>query len=326
MDLKQFENFRDWIPVRCYWQEKQAFVDWCFLEKERLTEPFFDDSIAKRFRQPFNLLFRHQTPIEFLGELNKFSNGLKPTGFIFHLSRCGSTLVSQLLAALEQNVVISEASPIDFVVRASKIPEETRIEWLRWIINALGQKRNPDEENFFIKFDSWNALELNFIKRAFPEVPWIFLYRNPLEIIVSHIRQPGAQMIRGLIKDILPDLSFKKSLQISPEEYCARVLGKICKDVLKSANEGLLVNYTELPEAVHTQILKHFKVSLNKTDIEKMLRAANFDAKSPSMNFVGDTETKKREASTSASEAAEKFVNPYYTELERIRKNSVKES
>src|ERR1043165_8503267 len=108
MDIKQFENFREWIPVRCYWQEKQAFVDWCFLGKERLTEPFFDDSIAKRFRQPFNLFFRHQTPIDFLDAAENFSNGLKPTGFIFHLSRCGSTLISQMLAALEQNIVISE--------------------------------------------------------------------------------------------------------------------------------------------------------------------------------------------------------------------------
>ncbi len=326
MDLKQFENFREWIPVRCYRRENQAFVDWCCLGKERLTEPFFDDSIAKRFRQPFNQLFRHQTPIEFLGELNEFSSGLKPTGFIFHLSRCGSTLISQMLAALEQNIVISEASPIDFVLRASKISEEKRIKWLQWIINALGQKRNQDEEKFFIKFDCWNTLEINLIKRAFPDVPWIFLYRNPVEIIVSHIKQRGAQMIPGLIKEILPDLSFKKSLQISPEEYCSRVLEKICKNALQSlkSGDGLAVNYTELPEAVHAKILKHFKVSLNQKDIEKMSEAAKFNAKSPSMNFVGDTETKKREASAAAVEASEKFVNLYYKELEKIRKNSPK--
>lgn len=323
MDLKQFENFRDWIPIRCYWRENQAFVDWCFLDKKRLIEPFFDDSIAKRFRQPFNLLFRHQTPIEFLGELNEFSKGLKPTGFIFHLSRCGSTMVSQMFAALEQNVVISEASPIDFVLRASKIPEEKRIKWLQWIINALGQKRNQNEENFFIKFDSWNTLELNLVKRAFPNVPWIFLYRNPVEIIVSHIKQRGAQMIPGLINEILPDLSFNKSLQIPLEEYCAQVLGKICKNALQSleTGEGLAVNYTELPKAVPGKILKHFKVSLKQRDIEKMLATAKFNAKSPSMNFVGDTETKKREASAAAILSAEKFVNLYYTELEKIRRN-----
>ena len=323
MDMKRLENFQGWIPVRCYWQEKQAFVDWGFLGKERLTEPFFDDSIAKRFWQPFNLLFRHQTPIEFLDELNNSSSGLKPTGFIFHLSRCGSTLISQMLAALEQNVVISEASPIDFVLRASKLPEELRVKWLRNIINALGQKRNPFEKNFFIKFDSWNTSELDLIKRAFPEVPWIFLYRKPVEIIVSHIKQRGAQMVPGLLGEIIPELSFNKSLQISTEEYCARVLGEICKNPLESLKngEGLAVNYSELPDAMNDKIMKHFNISLNRNDLEKMSATAKFNAKSPQINFTDDSETKKREAGAAAVQAAEKFVNPYYRELENIRKN-----
>jgi len=326
MDMKRFENFRDWIPVRSYWHENRAFVDWCYLGKERLTEPFFDDSISRRFREPYNLLFRHQTPFEFLGELNEFSTGLKPTGFIFHLSRCGSTLVSQMLAALEQNIVISEASPIDFVLRASNIPQEKRIEWLRWTINAFGQKRNLAEDKLFIKFDSWNTLELKLVKLAFPEIPWIFLYRNPVEIIVSHIRQRGAQMVPGLFKEILPDWNFEKSLEISPEEFCARVLGKICQTALESIKngEGLAVNYTELPDGVGTKILKHFNVSLSEKDTEKMLAAAKFDAKNPSMNFSADTEKKKKEAGLTAISAAQKFVNPVYEELEKIRRNAQK--
>ena len=35
--------------------------------------------------------------------------GIDPTGFIFHLARCGSTLVSQMLAALPEHIVLSEA-------------------------------------------------------------------------------------------------------------------------------------------------------------------------------------------------------------------------
>ncbi len=324
MDLREFENFCEWIPVRCYWQENRAFVDWCFLEKKRLSEPFFDDSITKRFRQPFNLLFRHQTPIEFLGELNEYSAGLKPSGFIFHLSRCGSTLVSQMLAALPENIVISEAPPIDFVIRAKNVGEKRRIAWLRWMIGALGQKRNKPEKHYFIKFDSWNALEINFIKRAFPDVPWIFLYRNPVEIIVSHVRQRGAQMIPGIIKEILPELSFEESLKMTPEEYCARVLEKICRSAHESLKngDGLAVNYTELPDALTSKILEHFNVELTAKDLEKMLAAAKFNAKIPQMNFSPDTEQKKNEAGAAAFAATEKFVNPIYEALENIRKKA----
>ena len=321
MYLKTFELFREWLPVRFYRQEDQALVDWCFVGKDRLTKPFFDESISQRFRKPFNLLFRHQTPIGFLGELNEFSKGVKPTGFIFHLSRCGSTLVSQMLAALERNIVISEASPIDAVLRAENVPESERIRWLQWMINALGQKRNETEENLFIKFDSWNALELDLIGRAFPDVPWIFLYRNPVEIIVSQMRQRGAYMIPGVISDILPELSFEESIRIPPEEFCARILAKVCQNVIKPLQngDGLAVNYAQLPAAVEETILKHFNFELSGNDLEIINAATKFNAKNPYLNFTGDTESKKKEASAAAIEAAEKLVNPIYKELEIIR-------
>jgi hypothetical protein len=84
------------------------------------------------------------------------------------------------------------------------------------------------------------------------------------------------------------------------------------------------VNYTELLEAVNRRILSHFNVVLEQSDLDQMLATAKFNAKSPQMNFVGDTETKKREAGVAAINAAEKFVNPYYKELEKIRKISLK--
>jgi hypothetical protein len=280
----------------------------------------------KRFREPFNLLFRHQTPIEFLGAYDEFSEKIKPTGFIFHLSRCGSTLVSQMLAAVPQNIVISEASPIDFVLRAASIPEEKRIEWLRWVIGAYGQPRNPSEERFFIKFDSWNAIEINLVKRAFPDVPWIFLYRRPVEIIVSHMRQRGAHMVPGLLQEILPELSFDEALKMTPEEYCARVLEKICQSAVDSLEngDGLAVDYTELPAGVWQKILNHFKVAVDKNEVEEMMRATARDAKNPVLGFTADSEKKRQEASPAALAAAAYFVDPLYEKLEKIRKNAEK--
>lgn len=324
MDLKTLELFRDWLPVRCFWQENEAFVDWCFVGKERLTKPFFDNSIELRFREPFNLLFRHQTPIEFLGELEDYSKGLKPNGFIFHLSRCGSTLVSQMLAALDRNIVISEAAPLDFVLRAKNVSEERRIRWFRWMVNALGQKRNEREANFFIKFDSWSVVEFGLIKRAFPDVPWIFLYREPVEIIVSQMRQRGAYMIPGVVKGILPDLSFEEAIRLPAEEYCARMLAAICRAVrepLKNGS-GLAVNYMQLPGVMKTEILEHFRVGFTESELEKMFAATRVHSKNPSLNFTSDSESKKKEASAAAIAAAEKFADPFYEEFEIIRRKS----
>ena len=91
------ESFRDWMPIRFYWQGSDPFVDWCYMGNDRFVHPFFFDTVQHRMSRPFNQLFRRQTPIEFLDELNTMEPVIAPTGFIFHMSRCGSTLVSHAM-------------------------------------------------------------------------------------------------------------------------------------------------------------------------------------------------------------------------------------
>ena len=166
-------------------------VDWCYLGKDRFKDSFFDQTVGECLRQPFNLLFRDQTPIDVLGQWNELRPGLSPTGFIFHMSRCCSTLISRMLASLPQNIVISEARPIDSTLRAhfhsDAVTDERRIAWLRWMVSALAQRRRGKEQHFFIKFDAWNVLEVPLIRRAFPAVPWVFVYRDPVEVLVSQL-------------------------------------------------------------------------------------------------------------------------------------------
>lgn len=321
------EKFQNWSPIRVYRHEQQQlFVDWCYMGAERFTEPFFDNTIGNRLLEPFNLLFRHQTPIEFLGEFYEQSPGLAPNGFIFHMSRCGSTLVARMLAALGQNIVISEPPPVDSILRSNEknpsITDQQRIDWLKWMVSAFGQKRNGGK-NYFIKFDAWNTLDLDLITRAFPEVPWIFLYRNPVEVIVSQMRERGALMLPGAIGQILPGIDLTKVLQMPPEEYCARVLARICEGALNHAENqnALFVNYKHLPEAVTSGMLEHFRIDYAPRDIENIKSAAQFNAKVPRKTFAPDSAAKRNEASEAARNAAEKWVNPLYEQFEKIRCN-----
>jgi len=81
----------NWLPIRIDWKQTPPQVDWGHVGTRRFTEPFFEQTIEKCLRQPFNLLFRHQTPLEALVEWQTVRPGLLPSGFIFHMSRCGST-------------------------------------------------------------------------------------------------------------------------------------------------------------------------------------------------------------------------------------------
>lgn len=319
------ENYRHWVPFGVNWRTGVPVVAWCYMGNERFSRSFFDDSIQFVLNDPFNLLLVHQTPFERLGELYERVRGPQPTGFIFHMSRCGSTLVSQMLASVEKNIVISEALPIDAVIRANvfdpRISADQRVTWFRWIVNALGQQRNEAERHYFIKFDSWSTLDMAFIQRAYPDVPWIFLYRDPIEVIVSQMRQRGSQMVPGAIGKTLPDLELADAFKMPPEEYCARVLARFCQIALDHAgsNKAMLVNYTQLPEAALTDILRHFNVEYTADELETMRKASGFDAKSPSMPFAPDSEQKRNESTGAARQAAIDLVDELYQKLEAER-------
>ena len=312
-----------WIPIRLYGQPPRLMVDWCYLGATRFTEPFFEQTIEHSLRHPFNQLFRHQTPIEVLGEWQAVQPGLPPTGFIFHMSRCGSTLISQMLGALPQNVVISEAGPIDSVLRANfqdpGVTDEQRVAWLKWLVSALGQRYNQ-EKNYFIKFDSWHTLDLPLIKRAFPKVPWVFVYREPVEVIVSNLNRTARRMFPGPLGASLLGLDPSTILLMRREEYSARMIGKFCGVVLEEhQGSALLVNYRQLPEVVSSSLLDFFRVSHSAADRELMRDASLFDAKNPSAHFVQDSEAKSREATDLVRQMADEWVNVFYEQLEAAR-------
>jgi hypothetical protein len=323
------EQLENWIPISVQWQQTEPLIDWCYLGERRFTESFFDVTIEDCLRHPFNLLFRQLTTIDVLEECHGIRPGLYPTGFIFHLSRCGSTLVSQMLAKLPQNIMISEAPPLDWMIRANihhpEITDKEHIAWIQWMISALGQKRNQESQHCFIKFDAWHTFYLDLIGRAFPNVPWIFLYRNPIEVMVSHNKQRGIWTVPGAMEHGLQDLSFMDYLQMSPDEYGARFLAQICKSALQYRHNPnvLFVNYTQLPQFVTSRLLQHFRVSYSDKDIQEMNAASRFDAKSPCFEFTSDVEKKQNEASETIRELSDKLLMPLYEQLEAVRQNSV---
>jgi hypothetical protein len=311
-----------WVPIRLDWHNSSPFANWAYFGRTRFTEPFFEDSVRRAFRHPFNSLFLRQTPLETMGALQASEPGLSPSGFIFHMSRCGSTLISQMLAALPQTVVISEAEPLDTVLRgggvASRITEEHRLAGFQWMVGALGHPRVGGETHYFIKFDSWHTAYLSLIEQAFPTVPKLFVYRDPVEVLVSHLNRPGSQMVRGNLDPDLLGLDAPAVEGMTGEEYYARVLGFTCGAAVR--HQGLrLVNYQELPEAVESSLLDFFKLPCTRAERERMREVARFSAKDPWWEFVPDGASKQTAASAAVRELAERWVGPIYRQLESHR-------
>ncbi|HUD47747.1 MAG TPA: hypothetical protein VMR33_13015 [Candidatus Baltobacteraceae bacterium] len=319
------KDFAGWMPIRLRWTQAGLTVDWGYLGDLRFTDPFFAQTVGQSLRNPAHLLFRHETPMETLGELHERSPGLPPTGFIFHGSRCGSTLISQMLAALPQNVVISESSPIDAVLRSHArdpgISEEQRVLWLRWLLNTLGQRRFAAEKRLFVKFDSWHALFMPIIERAFPTVPWIFVYREPVEVLMSQSRQMGAQMIPGVLEPALFGWDAEAAGRMSLGEYGGRVLNWIYKAGLERARSGRgrLVNYRQLPGIVWPSLMRYWGVDCAAEPPDAVARVCGFHAKNPVLPYVDDTDAKNRGAPEGMRGFARQWLDEVYQQLETQR-------
>jgi hypothetical protein len=261
----------EWTPV---WIRTggEPTVDWAVLSAP-FADPFFEQTAAREMRHPFNLLFARETPLAALRRAGDEEPVRSPDGLIFHMSRAGSTLVAQMLAALPSTVVISEAQPLDAIVtlhRAGRLGEADAAGALRGAVNALGRPRRG-EQRLFVKLHASHVLALPLIARAFPDVPWVFLFREPREVLRSQDRTLGAE-------------AFATTTEGVPEhEYGARAVASYCDAALRHARVGraLFVDYATLPDAVAGEILPFFAVAPDGAALERLAAASRRDTKRP---------------------------------------------
>ncbi len=312
---------RDWLPIAVAAESGTVSIDWAWFGAEPLRASFYEHEIRRALRRPFNRVFRYRTGLPDLIAQAETLETLAPDGFIFHMSRCGSTLVAQMLAALDDSIVVSEAAPIDAVVQLGRgLPEDDAARALRAMVAAFGRKRGGRERRYFVKLDCWHTLALPLVRRAFPSVPWIFLYRDPAEVLVSQMRERGSQMVPQFFPPGFFGIAAAEDTAV--EDYCARVLGAICRAVLDHRHlgdhlgGGLILNYRQLPDAVWTAVLPHFGISCSAQEQETMRRAAAHNAKSPGMPFTGDTEAKQQAVTAKVRDAAARHLGEIYDGLE----------
>jgi hypothetical protein len=300
-----------------------VIVDWVHFAGERLVASFFEESLRRASGRPFNRMFSYRTTLDDFRATAKLDEALVPDGFIFHMSRCGSTLVAQMLAALPSNIVVSEAAPLNAAVQLSgslpHLSADKHVRVLTAMVAALGRRRLGAERQYVIKLDSWHTLALPLFRRAFPRVPWVFLYRDPVEVLVSQMRERGLQLIPGALSPC--PFGIENGARMSGEEYCARALEKICAAALDNFGfgRGLAINYDELPDAVWQKILPHFGIACSEEEKAVMRLAARRDAKAPFVEFVSDTNAKQHQATEVIRVAAQRHLDNVYRALEVLR-------
>jgi hypothetical protein len=315
-----------WLPIYLRRNAATLTLDWAIFGDHRLVDPFFEQSVGTLLRHPARLLFRQTTAIEEVEALADAPPELAPAGFIFHISRCGSTLFAQALAADARHSVLSEAPPIDQLLALDAadpgLDFSRRVSRLQGLIHAYARRRRPEEARLFIKFDAWHTLHLPLIRAAFPHTPWVFLHRDPIEVLVSQHRQRGSQFIPGKMDP--------RPFGIRPGEipvhdfdtYTARIIRAGCDAALDAlalpGSPGYVIDYKQLSASLPGLIRDHFGVPDDEITRAALAAAIPRNAKNPGMKFIADSEAKHREAGEALRALAARWLDEPRNRLLRL--------
>ncbi|WP_211473876.1 hypothetical protein [Collimonas humicola] len=308
-----------WVPYKLVRQEQQWRCLWLDLEGKRIAEPFFSDTILRcKASAPANRRFPSISSLEYLtAHATAAADVLAPSAFIFHVSRCGSTLVSQLLGLSEKNIALSEVPLIDELLRMSlnQADSAEAEAALKASIALLGRRRLGQEKHLFIKLDSWHVFFAGTLRRLYPDVPFILLYRSPDEVVFSHQKRRGMQAVPGLLEPGLFGMSQAESASYDGDRYIAKVLEYYYSQFLRIAetdDRSLLLDYRQGGIDIVRRLAGFSGVALDQAETAEMAVRSRFHAKYPEQGFA-------EEKNESCASVDLQPAQALYARLEQLR-------
>lgn len=289
-----------------------------------------------------NLIEKHglgncfTTDIQLLAHENiHFDDAQPPDGFVFHMSKCGSTLIAKVLDQPATQMIIKEATPLhenlwQYLTNNWQNPVEptdNNLRIIRNLIQLLGRRRHIEQTAYYVRFRSWNVAFVEIIQQAFPDTPSLFVYRDPVKVMASILNKPTTGLPR------LNDSGAAAFITQQPQEALAKMDPL---DYFTCFYKQYL--HLALTKMHNTHYLNYRQ--LNKQNIDKILRTAyqytareedlpvlqaQFDTYSKddsgTVRFVSDRKEKKKQVTPAMREVAEKHLMTMYQQLEESEYN-----
>lgn len=282
----------NWIPYKLIITNGAPLIQWLYTEGQSFDEPFFDESISSCLSHPYNSSrYKCISSPESLIEWAETMPPVIPAAFIFHVSRCGSTLLSQLIGADEKYVTLSEVPLFDTFLRLHytlNVSDELRKKLLAAAIKFTAADRTGAEQLVFIKADSWHISYSDIYRELFPSTPFILLYRSPDEVIRSHQNLRGMQAVPGLIEPEVFGFSNEEIAHYNLDEYTAAVLANYFsafEQLHERDPRTLLLDYKQGVLPMLEAIGKHLRISWTEGHLLKMKERSGFHSKRPEQVF-----------------------------------------
>lgn len=235
---------------------------------------------------------------------------IAPSGFMFHISRCGSTLSAKALARSPRHVVINQGGPLQrgFWARVTRdwqhdlAASPENLHAFRNLVLAMARRRNAEEVYSFVKFISWNTLYMDFAMQAFPDVPSVFLYRDPVEVIASVLRETSAVLwAKGRRQaGFLTGLPWQDTIAMGDVEYLARIFARYLELAHAAGGRVANINYCAInPDNFPVMLDRGLHFDPGAEELALMGEQFRFHSKddSDSQTFKDDSAAKQSEIS-----------------------------
>ena len=301
---RMLENQTLYTPIKFSMSRAEPLITFCRLNFAAYTEtpsktPMFKDLIAlsrcnaaKVFEKRLSQLEGDQYDALYEKSNGVVPKSLEPTGFVFHESRVGSTLVANLFASDKDSMVFSEsAPPASVLLHCNGCSRERQVDYFRATVHLMC--RSNFHRRCFFKFQSITVTMIHIALEAFPNTPWVFLYRKPVETMMSHGKKgsfKNAVCLRSKRGKTPEDIS--RSLEahtqtntlVPDEAWCAAHLNMLCLHALRAEKKfgrvlgsgrrrGMLLPYESLPGSLALIVLPLFGVSeIDRDWREKMIK------------------------------------------------------
>jgi hypothetical protein len=290
-------------PMACKREYGDLVITFADLPAEQFVDPFSEWTIERCRPHVWHERLR-------LAEQEKLAfTSRRPSGLIFHVARCGSTLVTQMIAECTGVTAYSEPTALNDLLYPQPdgtMPSSIEINALIALLGAHAGRP------FVIKCRSWHSLFMMQIVQATYGVPWTFLHRDLVEVAVSVLLKPPT-WLRSRALDPNPFQPFSNaSAMISDNEYIARMLGSFIASVPLLGGHGTIIAYDTLPKSA-IGLAKTFGLPLTSRDRSAMLSRAHFYSKSEDVMaapFTSDVKAKWNLASPELVAAIREFAVP----------------
>jgi len=259
-----------------------------------LSEPFLRGSVD-RFQGMQRLHF--EVGYEVLLEASA-RRARAPDALIFHVGRCGSTLLTNLLSASQAHVVLREPDVVSHLMAGMLLAPAAERARLAAVLQASVLYSSAVADRMFparshlLKLSAWNVLLGQTLLNSFPNLPAVFVHRSPVDTVASLLAVPPgwAQLVdrpREVQARFFPTLcSGGPSSPASAIELYAHAFRSCAEAALELPRERVtFVDYQELvsdPRACVRRVLAHFEQAVSAEQIERMAAASTVYSKDPS--------------------------------------------